>query len=91
MEVNTSMMISLNGTNCQAWKGKMEDLLYVKEYWKPVFSTEMPEGIEEGQWKAPHHQACGFIWQWVDENVLNHIIDETHACTLWQKLEELFA
>ena len=91
MEVNTSMMISLNGTNCQAWKGKMEDLLYVKEYWMPLFSTKMPEGIEEGQWKAPHRQACGFIRQWVDDNVLNHIIDETHAHTLWQKLEELFA
>ena len=91
MEVNTSRMISLNGTNYQAWKGKMEDLLYVKEYWKPVFSTEMPEGIEEGQWKVLHRQACGFIRQWVDDNVLNHIIDETHARTLWQKLEELFA
>jgi hypothetical protein len=22
---------------------------------------------------------------------LNHICDETHACTLWQKLEELYA
>jgi len=28
----------LNGTNYQAWKGKMEDLFYVKEYWKPVFA-----------------------------------------------------
>ena len=27
----------------------------------------------------------------VDDNVLNHIIDETHARTLWQKLEELYA
>ena len=32
-----------------------------------------------------------FIRQWVDDNVLNHISDETHACTLWQKLEELYA
>ena len=72
----------MNGTNYQAWKGKMEDLLYVKEYWKPVFSTEMPEGIEEGQWKVLHRQACEFIRKWVDDNVLNHVIDETHARTL---------
>jgi hypothetical protein len=26
----------------------------------------------------------------IDANVLNHIIDETHARTLWQKLEELY-
>ena len=32
-----------------------------------------------------------FIRQWVDDNVLNHISDETHARTLWQKLEELYA
>ena len=51
----------------------------------------MPEGIEEGQWKVLHRQACGLIRQWVDDNVLNHIIDETHARTLWKKLEELFA
>lgn len=30
MEVNTSIMISLNGTNYQVWKSKIEDLLYVK-------------------------------------------------------------
>ncbi|PKH55669.1 hypothetical protein CRG98_050318, partial [Punica granatum] len=28
---------------------------------------------------------------WVEENVLNHISGETHARTLWSKLEELYA
>ena len=27
----------------------------------------------------------------MDDNVFNHISDETHARTLWQKLEELYA
>ncbi len=36
-------------------------------------------------------QACGFIHQFVDENVLNHIADVDSAQTLWQKLEELYA
>jgi hypothetical protein len=57
----------------------MKDLLYVKEYWKPVFSTEMPSDMKQDQWEVIHLQ------------VLNHIIDETHAHTLWQKLEELYA
>ena len=35
--------------------------------------------------------SSGFIRQWVDDNVLNHIIEETHARTLWQKVEELYA
>ena len=69
----------------------MKDLLYVKEYWKPVFTTEMPDDMKQDQWNVLHLQACGFIRQWVDDNVLNHIIEETHACTIWQKLEELYA
>ncbi|KAJ9545871.1 hypothetical protein OSB04_025578 [Centaurea solstitialis] len=34
---------------------------------------------------------CGYIRQWVDDNVLNHISGETHARTLWNKLEQLYA
>jgi hypothetical protein len=91
MEVNTNIIISLNGTNYKAWKSKMKDLMYVKEYWKPVFTTKMPGDMKEDQWDVLHLQACGFIRQWVDDNVLNHIIDETRAHTLGQKLDELYA
>ena len=38
-----------------------------------------------------HRQVCGYIRQWVDDNVLNHITGETHACTLWTTLEKLYA
>lgn len=38
-----------------------------------------------------HRQVCGYIRQWVDDNVLNHISGETHARTLWNKLEQLYA
>ena len=34
---------------------------------------------------------CGFIRKFVDDNVYNHIYNETHARTLWNKLEELYA
>ena len=47
MKANTNRMISLNGTNYQAWKGKMEDFLYVKEYYKPVFNTEKRENMKK--------------------------------------------
>jgi Zn ribbon nucleic-acid-binding protein len=90
METNTSRMISLNGTNYQAWKGKIEDLLYVKEYWKSVFASEKLGDKSDDEWKILHCQACGFIRQWIDDNVLSHISDETQARTLWQKLEELY-
>ena len=40
METNTSRMVNLNGSNYHVWKGNMEDLLYVKEYYLHVFTTE---------------------------------------------------
>ena len=61
MEENTSRMISVNGTNYQAWKGKIEDLLYVMEYWKPVFATEKPNDKSDDDWRVLHRQARGFI------------------------------
>ncbi|KAF3681181.1 Transmembrane emp24 domain-containing protein p24delta10 [Capsicum annuum] len=35
-------------------------------------------------------QVCGFIRQWVDDNVLNHISGKTHARSLWEHLESDF-
>ena len=86
MEANTSRMVTLNGVNYAIWKGKMEDLLYVKNFYKPVFTNMTDE-----EWNLLHRQVCGFIRQWVDDNVLNHISGETHARTLWEHLESLYA
>ena len=91
MEANLSRMITLNGSNYHIWKGKMEDLLYVKQFHLPVFASEKPEKLSEEEWTLLHRQVCGYIRQWVDDNVLNHIVGETHARTLWNKLEELYA
>ncbi|GJZ06968.1 hypothetical protein Tco_0540761 [Tanacetum coccineum] len=73
MEANTSRMVNLNGSNYHVWKGKMEDLLYVKDYYLLVFSTEKPENKTDAEWTILHRQVCGYIRQWVDDNVLNHI------------------
>jgi hypothetical protein len=91
MEANLSRMMSLNGSNYHLWKGKMEDLLYVKQFHLPVFVSEKPENKSDEEWILMHRQVCGYIRQLVDDNVLNHVDGETHARTLWQKLEELFA
>ncbi|CAH9096206.1 unnamed protein product [Cuscuta epithymum] len=91
MEANTSRMINLNGSNYHVWKGKMEDLLYVKDYYLPVFTTDKPESKTDAEWNILHRQVCGYIRQWVGDNVLNHISGETHARSLWNKLEQLYA
>ncbi|GKD60993.1 hypothetical protein Tco_1298502 [Tanacetum coccineum] len=56
MEANTCRMVNLNGSNYHVWKGKMEDLLYVKDYYLPVFSTEKPENKTDAEWTIFHRQ-----------------------------------
>ncbi|TYI24306.1 hypothetical protein ES332_A06G225000v1 [Gossypium tomentosum] len=82
MEINTSKMIMLNGTNYQLWRNKMKDLLFVKALHLPVFTTQKPDSKNDEEWEFEHQQVCGFIRQFVEENVYNHIDQETHARTL---------
>ena len=91
MEVNTSRMVTLNGVYYAIWKGKLEDLLYVKNFYKPVFTTVKPDNKTDEEWNFLHRQVCVFIRQWIDDNVLNHISGETHARILWENLESLYA
>ncbi|CAH1420004.1 unnamed protein product [Lactuca virosa] len=91
MEANTNRIVNLNGSNYQVWRGKMEDLLYVNDYYMPVFNTEKPEDKTDAEWNILHRKVCGYIRKWVDDDVLNHISAETHARTLLNKLEQLYA
>ena len=91
MEVNTSKMILLNGLNYHKWKGKMKDLLFVKSMHLPVFATEKLEFKSNEKCDFKYQQVCGYIKQWVEDNVLNHIANKTNAKTLWNKLEQLYA
>src|SRR4051812_12702813 len=69
----------------------MEYVLYVKGFHLLVFSNEKPDGKSDEEWTLLHRQVCGYIRQWVDDNVLNHVSSMTHACSLSTKLEELYA
>ncbi|CAA0825255.1 mitogen-activated protein kinase kinase kinase 19 [Striga hermonthica] len=51
METNTSRMVTLNGSNYHVWKGKMEDLLYVKDSYLPVFTDEKPSDKTDKEWE----------------------------------------
>ena len=72
------------------WKGKMEDLLYVKDYYLPLFASEKPENKTDAEWNLLHLQVCGYIRQWIDDNVLNYVSEEKHAQSLWNKLKQLY-
>ena len=91
MDINTKRMICLNGTNYHLWKNKMKDLLFVKSLHLPVFASQKLESKNDDDWNFENEQVCGFIRQFVDDNVYNHISNESHAKTLWNKLESLYA
>ena len=69
----------------------MKDLLFIKALHLPVFATKKPESKTDEEWEFEHRQVCSFIRHFVDENVYNHIQNDTHARTLWEKLEKLYA
>ncbi|KAH0679432.1 hypothetical protein KY284_020517 [Solanum tuberosum] len=56
-----------------------------------VFAFNKPESMNDEDWEFEHLQVCGYIRQWVEDNVRNHIVNETHARSLWDKLETLYA
>nr|XP_009776196.1 PREDICTED: uncharacterized protein LOC104226005 [Nicotiana sylvestris] len=91
MEARTSKMVNLNGTNYHLWRNKMKDLLFVTKMHLPVFSSQKPEDKSDEDWEFEHNQVCGYIRQFVEDNVYNHISGVTHARSLWDKLEELYA
>ncbi|GKV45166.1 hypothetical protein SLEP1_g52276 [Rubroshorea leprosula] len=47
--------------------------------------------MTDEEWTFEHQQSCGYIRQWVKDNVLNHIANKTHAGTLLKKLKTLYA
>ncbi|KAH0696222.1 hypothetical protein KY285_013054 [Solanum tuberosum] len=68
-----------------------ENLLFVKNMHLPFFAAHKPETVTDENWDFEHQQACGYIRQWVEDNVRNHIVNETHASTLWEKWETFYA
>lgn len=84
-------MVCFNGSNYHIWKDKMKDLLLVKKMHLLVFASTKPQFMTDEDWKFMHLQVCGYIRQWVEDNVKNHIVNETHTRSLWDKFETIYA
>jgi len=54
-------MVILNCSNYHIWKGKMEDLLYVKDSYLLVFAKEKSETKTNAEWSIFYRQVCGYI------------------------------
>lgn len=49
IETSTGKMVSLNDSKYQVWKIKMEDILYMKDLYLPVFSLVKLEDKGENE------------------------------------------
>jgi len=78
-------MVSLSGANYHFWKGKMNDLLFVKNMHLPVFGAQKLDSMSDEEWGFEHELVCGFIRHFVDEPIYN-LISHRHMRELCGKL-----
>lgn len=60
----------------------MRDLFFVKKLYLAMFLSQKPESKNDKEWDFERQQVCDFIRQWLEDNFLNHIINETKANVL---------
>ena len=51
----------------------MKDLLFMMKLHLPIFAKTKPDDKKDVEWEFEHEQVCGFIRQFVEDNVYNHI------------------
>ena len=82
-------MVKLNSSNYPIWKVRMEDLLYAKDAYTPITGTK-PTTTTEEDWKTENRKTVSIIRQWIDDSVFQHVLTETVAKDLWEKLEGMY-
>ncbi|KAF7131933.1 hypothetical protein RHSIM_Rhsim09G0133900 [Rhododendron simsii] len=91
MEENSGAMIKLTSANYSIWKPRMEDVLYTKDLYLPIYGdTKKPQGTSDEDWKVTNRKAVALIRTWVDQSVFHHVAQETNAYELWTKLEAMY-
>lgn len=91
MEANTTHMVTLNWLNYAMWNSKMENLIYVKSFHQTVFDATKLNNKTIDRLILVHTYVCGYICQWVDDNILNYISGEIDANSLCDKLKQLLS
>ena len=92
MEESTGNMIKLTAFNYAIWKPKMEDLLYIKDLWKPIIMPKEKEVTDADiEWAVLNRKCAAQIRQWIDKSIFQNFANEHDAYVLWQKLEKMYA
>lgn len=63
MKSTTTKMIYLDG--------KMEDLLYYKDLYAPIFQVKEVDGCDRGKMETSDWKPVGIKWMWLDDSVLH--------------------
>ena len=93
---NTCSMLKLTATNYSVWKSMMEDLLYIKDLWKPIKTVNgvpvgKPAEMKDVDWEVLNRKCAAQIRQWIDRSIMQSVTKETDAYKLWEKLEKTYA
>ncbi|KAK0604129.1 hypothetical protein LWI29_012318 [Acer saccharum] len=87
----SNFMIRLTSSNYAIWKSRMEDYLCWHELDDTILgANSKPKDMDDEKWKKLNKRACAKIKQWVDNNVYNHVANETDAYKLWTSLKETY-
>lgn len=84
-------MVLLNGSNYHLWNGKIKDILFIKKLHLSIFIFAKSNLVSDKELEFEHLHVCGFIRQYVEDNVYNHTANETRTKTLWEKIKSLYA
>lgn len=52
-----------------------------------VFTSNKPQSMTNEDWKFKYLHICGYIKQWIKDNIRNAIMNETNSRSLWNKFE----
>lgn len=69
----------------------MKGLLFVKKLYLHVFTTKKSKSKYNEKLNFEHQYVYGFIRQYVEDNVNNHITNEQNEKSLWTKIKSLCA
>jgi hypothetical protein len=70
----------------------MDDLLYAKSFHQSLFDVENPgDNKTTDQHTLLLRHVRGYIRQWDDDYILNHISEEKYAKSLWDKFVWMYA
>ena len=75
--------------NFGMWQTRVKDLL-AQQGISRALNEKKPAKVDDDKWEEMQAQACGTIRLCLSDQIMYHVMDETSAKKIWDKLEEQF-